>query len=102
MCSCGTEANDPWNIKMAERAESLWLKNLPMTLYARQCMRITKNSTGLIQVNLRQIFKNKTFYMDIRIEVFIEIYLGFPVSQNSGRVLVLGCIISGIDTGTMF
>lgn len=65
-------------------------------------MRITKNSTGFIQVNLGQIFKNKTFYMYIRIEVLIEIYLGLFVSQNSGRVLVLGCIISGIDTGTMF
>lgn len=65
-------------------------------------MRITKNSTGFIQVNLGQIFKNKTFYMYIRIEVLIEIYLGLFVSQNSGRVLVLGYIISGIDTGTMF
>lgn len=102
MCSCGTEANDPWNIKMAERAEPLWLKNPPRTRYARQCMRITKNSTGFIQVNLGQIFKNKTFYMYIRIKVLIEIYLGLFVSQNSGRVLVLGCIISGIDTGTMF
>lgn len=32
-----------------------------------------KNCTELIQVNLGQIFKNKAFYMDTRIEVFIEI-----------------------------
>lgn len=73
MCSCGTEANGSLNTNLAERAEPLWLKNPPRTLYARQCMRITKNSTELIQANLGQIFKNKTFYMDIRIEVFIEI-----------------------------